>query len=317
MALYSGGVGGKNWVRILLTVVISLLVVIIIYGGYRLISRGASSATAMGVKGEADLYGAGASDANEQVAGLISQTVSYLNANPAKIIEVRDRFNEILPMSMGSRQREFIKSELSKLAEQWLFSSRVLPGDRLCSYYKVESGDLLSKIGSQCKVPYEILMEINGLVKPQQLRAGDTIKIINGPFHARVYRSTFTLDLYLQNTFVRSFNVGLGKSGKETPAGLWVVKSDGKLVSPTWTDPDTGKTYKASDPDYPLGSRWIALKGIDGAAAGRSGFAIHGTKDPNQIGKMDSRGCIRMYNGDAILMYNLLMPGMSQVQVQE
>jgi lipoprotein-anchoring transpeptidase ErfK/SrfK len=56
---------------------------------------------------------------------------------------------------------------------------------------------------------------------------------------------------------------------------------------------------------------------VDGAAAGRSGFAIHGVKDPNQIGKADSRGCVRMYNGDAVLMYNLLMPGMSQVQVLE
>ena len=96
-----------------------------------------------------------------------------------------------------------------------------------------------------------------------------------------------------------------------------MVKSDGKLISPRWTDPDTGKTYKASDPDYPLGSRWIALRGVEGAAAGRTGFAIHGTKDPNQIGKSDSRGCIRMYNGDAIMMYNLLMPGLSQVQIMD
>ena len=50
---------------------------------------------------------------------------------------------------MGVKQRQFVKSELSKLSEEWLFSSRVLPGDKLCGYYKVESGDLLSKIGSQ------------------------------------------------------------------------------------------------------------------------------------------------------------------------
>ncbi len=316
MAFYSPGSygeGGKNWLRIALVVAASLAVVAVLYGAYRFLGRGSPVATA--VSSEPDLYGSGAADANGQVAQLISQTVSYMNASPPRIIEARDGLNEILPMSMGGAQREFVKGELSKLADEWLFGSKVLPGDKLCGYYKVESGDRLSKIGEQCSVPYEILMEINGISRPQQLRAGDTIKIINGPFHAKVYHSTFTLDLYLQNTFVRSFRVGLGKTGKDTPTGLWVVKSDGKLVSPTWTDPDTGKTYKAGDPDYPLGSRWIALKGVEGTAVGRTGFAIHGTKDPNQIGKADSRGCIRMYNGDAILMYNMLMPGISQVQV--
>jgi len=89
------------------------------------------------------------------------------------------------------------------------------------------------------------------------------------------------------------------------------------LISPTWTDPDTGRTYRAKDPDYPLGSRWIALEGIDGEAKGRTGFAIHGTKDPEQIGMAGSRGCIRLDNGVAVLVYNLLVPIYSQVTVEE
>ena len=123
------------------------------------------------------------------------------------------------------------------------------------------------------------------------------------------------MDLYLQDTFVRSFPVGLGKEGMETPSGLWLVKPDGKLIKPTWTDPITGKTYKAHDPDYPLGSRWIGLEGLSGQARGRDGFAIHGTKDPNEIGKPSSQGCIRLHNGDAILFYDILMPGVSQIEV--
>lgn len=116
--------------------------------------------------------------------------------------------------------------------------------------------------------------------------------------------------------YVRSFRVGLGKPGYETPTGLWRVQEGGKLISPDWTDPDNpGRVYKASDPDYPLGSRWIALDGVEGAAKGRDGFAIHGTKEPEQIGSAGSRGCIRMYNGEAVLMYNLLVPLYSQVEV--
>jgi len=126
------------------------------------------------------------------------------------------------------------------------------------------------------------------------------------------------MDLYLQdNTFVRSFRVGLGKPGKETPTGLWRVKSGRKLIKPVWPDRETGKTYYPEDPDYPLGSRWIGLEGLKGNAKGREGFGIHGTKDPEQIGTADSRGCIRMKNGEVILIYNLLEEGLSTVKVVE
>ena len=180
---------------------------------------------------------------------------------------------------------------------------------------KVKSGDQLRLIGKQFKIPYEILMDINRINHPESLQVNQIIKVINGPFHAKVYLSTFTMDLFLQNMFVRSFSIGIGKPGRETPTGLWVVEPAGKLIKPTWTDPDTGKTYEAEDPDYPLGSRWIGLKGIDGQAVGVKGIAFHGTNDPNYIGSASSRGCIRLHNGDVILIYNLMMPGLSQIRV--
>jgi LysM repeat protein len=254
---------------------------------------------------------------NPWAAELITEAMSYIEAKPVKIIDARDRLNETLPLPMSEKQRALVKERLSELADKWLFSRTIFPQDRLCGSYKVKPGELLSTIGKQFKVPYEILMEINKMDRPEALQAGDTIKVINGPFHVRVYRSVFTMDLYLQNTFVRSFPVGLGKPGMETPTGLWVVKADGKMIAPTWTDPISGRTYESEAPDYPLGSRWIGLEGIKGEAVGRTGFAIHGTKDPNGIGVADSQGCIRLHNGNAILVYNLLAPGDSLVEIVE
>jgi LysM repeat protein len=256
-------------------------------------------------------------EANPWAAELISEAMSYIEAKPARFIDARDRLNETLPLPMSEQQRAFVKERLSELAEKWLFSRTIFPQDRLCGSYKVKPGELLSTIGKQFKVPYGILMEINKIGRPEALQTGEIIKVINGPFHARVYRSTFTMDLYLQNTFVRSFPVGLGKPGMETPTGLWTVKAGGKLITPTWTDPITGKTYEAEDPDYPLGSRWIGLEGLKGEAVGRTGFAIHGTKDPNEIGIAGSQGCIRLHNGNAMLLYNLLEPGYSRVEIVE
>jgi len=246
---------------------------------------------------------------------LIEEATALIEAKPPRIIEARDRLNELLAMPMSTGQRRSVKQQLSKLAGRWLFSRRIYPADGLCGSYTVKPGDLLSTIGKRFNVPYQVIAKINRIRRPESLQAGETLKVIKGPFHARVYRSSFTLDLYLQDTFVKSFPVGLGKEGMETPTGLWCVKADGKLISPTWTDPTTGKTYKAGDPDYPLGSRWIGLEGISGEARGRTGFAIHGTKDPNEIGTANSQGCIRLLNGDARLFYDILMPGLSKIEV--
>ena len=162
-----------------------------------------------------------------------------------------------------------------------------------------------------------IIMEINKISDPRTLQAGATIKVINGPFHTKVYRSTFTMDLYLQNTYVRSFTVGLGKPGHETPTGLWRVRPGGKAYATSWRDPDTGIVYQPEDPSYPLGSRWIALEGVEGDSVGRQGFGIHGTIEPETIGTQASRGCVRMLNHDVEELYDLLVVGKSQVKIVE
>ena len=257
---------------------------------------------------------------NPEAAALIAESMALVSEEPTRVIDARTKLIEAFRMPMSRQQRAFVKDQLSELAKKWLFSKTIYPDDELCGSYKVKSGDLLSTIAKRYKVPWKILQDINKISRPEALRAGQTIKVINGPFHARVDRSSFTLDLYLQDkTFIRTFRIGLGKPGRETPTGLWRVRSagKGKLVQPPWPDPDSGKMYYAEDPDYPLGSRWIGLDGLEGNAKGRTGFGIHGTKDPEQIGKADSRGCIRMYNGDVILVYDLFEEGISTVRVVE
>ena len=258
-----------------------------------------------------------ATTSNPRAAEVIGEAMALVNTESAGVIEARDRLNQALSLPMNPAQRTVIKQKLSALADEWLFSRSVFPEDKLCSRYKVEPGNLLSSIAREHKVPWEILMDVNKIKRPELLKAGEMIKLVHGPFHVRVQLSTFTMDVYLQDTYVCSFVVGIGRPGRETPTGLWCVKPGGKLISPNWTDPDTYKTYRSSDPDYPLGSRWIALEGIRGDAEGRRGFALHGTKKPEEIGTAGSRGCIRLYNGDVIRVYNMLTPGLSRVEVVE
>jgi len=252
---------------------------------------------------------------NPRVAALLKDA-QYCIAE-GKIITARNTLNDVLNMSLDPSVRETVKKRLTDLAQNWLFSRTIQLGDDLCSSYKVQPGELFSQIAIQHKVPYQFLMKINNIPDEKSLRADQVIKVVNGPFHAIVYSSSFTMDLYLQNVYIKTYKVGLGKPGHETPVGLWRAKIGGKMVKPTWTDPETGKTYHADDPDYPLGSGWIALDGIDNRTRGIEGIAIHGTNDETTIGTKSSRGCIRLYNGELVELYDIFEPGYSELRVVE
>ena len=248
---------------------------------------------------------------------LIAEAAALLSGMPSRIIEGRDKLNATLRMPISPEQRSSVKAQLSKLSEQWLFSKTFYAQDKLCSSYKVQSGDYLSTIAKKHDIPYELLMEINGIKRPESLRAGERIKVVNGPFHAKVYRSAFKMDIYLQGTYVKTFSVGLGKSGRQTPLGLWHIKAGGKIPHAIYTDPDSGAVIHPEDPAYPLGSRWMELEGLDDNTRDKTSFGIHGTKEPESIGKASSRGCVRLHNGDAIKVYNMLVSVKSLVKIFE
>jgi len=252
---------------------------------------------------------------DNRVTALLSDAQADIKAG--RIVSARDTLNSTLNMALTPSLSQSIKKQLTALSNEWLFSRIVMLGDNLCTTYKVKPGDILSEIGKRYSIPYQLIMKINNISNERSLRAGQNLKVVQGPFHAMVYCSNFTMDLYLQNIYIKSYHVGLGKEGKDTPIGRWKVEIGGKLIKPTWTDPDTGKTYHADDPDYPLGSGWIALEGIDPRTRGIDGIALHGTKDEDSIGTKSSRGCIRLYNGELMEVYDMLEPGKSEIRIVE
>lgn len=243
---------------------------------------------------------------------------AYDDLQKSDYVSARDTLNEVLSLKITPQERSRVKKQMARLSEVWM--KVAFPGDRLTGSYKVRSGDNLEAIGKRYKVPAELLMKINGISDPKRLQAEQNLKVVNGPFHAIIYKSSFELDLYLQNTYVKTYKVGIGLPGKETPAGKWRVEpGDGKLVRPDWPRPQEqgGGLVKPDDPEYPLGSRWIALEGIDENTKGRIGFGIHGTKDPESIGKRSSLGCVRLYNGDVVEFYDMVVPGLSRIYIRE
>lgn len=253
--------------------------------------------------------------ANEEVSRILAEASATLNADPKRLVEVRLQLNDALIKPMSHVQLLMVQDKLATLAREWLFSRTICAGDDLCEFYQVKPGDRLETIGRKYQVPYEIIMRINDIPSPEALRADARIKVPKGPFHVKVYKSNYTMDLFLQKTYVKSYSVGLGKPGHETPSGRWVVRGGDKLIRPQWTDGETGRVYYGNEPDYPLGERWIGIRGITDNTVDRSGFALHGTNDPQSIGTACSNGCVRLRDEDVIELFGLLYEEASQVLV--
>ena len=187
----------------------------------------------------------------------------------------------------------------------------------------VQSGDLLKSIAEKHEITWELLCRLNNLSDPRKLRAGQTIKVVKGPFYAVVSKHDFTMDLYLGGSagekgsmYVMTFGVGLGRDDS-TPTGIWMVEPHKKIKNPTYFSPRGEGVIDADDPKNPLGERWIGLTGIDGHAVGKASYGIHGTIEPDSIGKMASMGCIRLRNEDVERVFELLVEGKSTVMVKD
>ncbi len=215
-------------------------------------------------------------------------------------------------LSPANAQR--IRTSLLDASEILLFSRNDHPDDPLTETYRIQSGDVLERIARRYSTTPELIALINGMDSPDDvIRVGDYIKVIRGPLHVEVDMSAFRLDVLADcpasgvRVYIASFSVGVGKDGRETPAGSWVVSN--KLKDPTWTDPDTGRQYRHGEEGHQIGSRWIALRGTDPNTEGRRGIGIHGTNEPESIGRAASRGCIRMNDRDVEFVYDLLSAG--------
>jgi len=240
----------------------------------------------------------------------------------ANLLEGRRILNDaLISGALSEADAESAKALISKANETLIFSPRRVQGDSYVTSYNVQSGDKPLKIAAAHDVTWEFLGRINNISDPRRLRAGAPIKIVRGPLHAVVSKSKYTMDLYLGSPgekgslFVKTLRIGHGKDNS-TPVGAWMVTPQNKLKNPKWWGSTDEPVREADDPLNPLGEFWLGLTGIDGEAVGKQGFGIHGTIEPDSIGKQMSHGCIRLVNADVQQVYEMLVEGKSTVIVK-
>lgn len=97
------------------------------------------------------------------------------------------------------------------------------------------------------------------------------------------------------SNIVRTYPIGIGDEGTETPEGVFTVID--KKVNPSWYVPESIRQKRPElpkvvppGPDNPLGSHALRLSA--------KSILIHGTNRPYAVGRKASHGCIRMYPED-------------------
>ena len=193
-------------------------------------------------------------------------------------------------------KRAGLRPTLDKLAQALYFA----PQPQFVEPYVVQPGDQLRKIAQKYDLSWEYLAKLNR-ADPRKIRAGQKLKVVEGPFSVLVVLSNYELIVHHKGSFVKSYSVGLGKDGT-TPVGTFPVKN--KMADPTYFGPEGVIAH--DDPQNPLGERWIDIG---------DSYGIHGTIDPESIGHNESRGCVRMLNSDVEEVYDLLVVG-SEVRIQ-
>ncbi|HTW93151.1 MAG TPA: LysM peptidoglycan-binding domain-containing protein, partial [Tepidisphaeraceae bacterium] len=132
-----------------------------------------------------------------------TQSVSSLLANAqaeidnGQFLQARGELNDALQSgTLDPSQCDSVKKLLSQISQVVVFSPRRFPDDLYGGVYVVQPGDSLAKIANAHDCTWELLSRING-IEPRHLRAGATIKVVEGPFFAVVEKQRFTINLYL------------------------------------------------------------------------------------------------------------------------
>lgn len=107
---------------------------------------------------------------------------------------------------------------------------------------------------------------------------------------------------------VAAFPVTVGSQQTVSPVGTWKVQGVAKMPNFRYDPKMLKHGERGTDfhmlppgPNDPVGVIWIALN--------KKGIGIHGTNDPDSIGRSASHGCIRLANWDIVKLAAMVKAG--------
>ena len=197
------------------------------------------------------------------------------------------------------RINKFLKEKgYIDIAENYYYDNKI---KEIITKYQKEN-DLIADgiIGKNTYQKINEDIEKNNIIIPEmqmlfteEVPEGDWI-IIN--------KSNNTLYHLKSKEIINKYPVATGKDVKYTPEGKFTIIT--KYINPAWGGAGRYKPIKGGAPNNPLGKRWMGLN-INGGGS----YGIHGNSDEGSIGRYASLGCIRMFNKDVEILYDLINKG--------
>ncbi|MFN3190126.1 MAG: L,D-transpeptidase family protein [Aureliella sp.] len=199
---------------------------------------------------------------------------------------------------LGYRESIDLVDLLDALSLQVIYSDRHL----LEPPYTVRAGDTLESVANAFKVNPELLSAVNALPEGNALVANSQIKVLQGPFHARVNLQREELTVFLGDLYAGRFPLSLGKDPAPELGFFQVVdRQQDRMYYGR-----NNITVKPKDPRNPFGGYWINVS---------NKVYIHGTAEIISSELKDA-GCVSLSPLDAEHVFNILSKGSRVAVVQ-
>ena len=205
------------------------------------------------------------------------------------LVEAKSMYQRLTNEFPNSSEIMNWQKKIEELNIKLLFSPTITNHSIL---YEIKPGDTLTKIANEFKTVPELIMKSNHMTNDKIL-PGREIKVWTAPFSIVVDKSQNTLILKTDEEVIKTYIVSTGLNNS-TPTGNFKIVN--KLQNPTWFK--AGAVVNPSSPENILGSRWL---GFD-----LPGYGIHGTTEPQSLGRQVTQGCIRMANSDVEELYAIV-----------
>jgi lipoprotein-anchoring transpeptidase ErfK/SrfK len=177
--------------------------------------------------------------------------------------------------------------------------------------YHVKPNDGLRKIAMDHNTSIEAVQRSNNMkLDDLNVQLGQTFNIYVGDWKIVISKSRRKLYLFDGKKLFKFYNVGIGKQDR-TPTGEF--KTGGKRKNPDWYSPQGRIPF--GEKGNVLGTRWIRLNSAGKTSRPVSGLGIHGTWEPDSIGKAKSNGCLRMLNQEVEELFAILPNELKPVSV--
>ncbi len=227
---------------------------------------------------------------SESLSSLLTQAKD--SESKGNFVEARNIYQKLVNDFSGNSEVANWQKKTEDFNIKLLFSPAITPKSML---YEIKPGDTLTKIAKEFKTTTDLIKKGNNLTD-DRIVPGRKIKVWTAPFSILVDKSQNTLILKSDEEVIKTYVVSTGLNNS-TPVGAFKIVN--KLPNPTWFK--AGAVVPTGSPENVLGTRWL---GFD-----LPGYGIHGTTDPQSLGKQVTQGCVRMANSEVEEIYIIVPVG--------